>query len=911
MMRFILLVVVLICSQLTSYATHNRGGYITYRHIGSASSKSYEVTITTCTYDLSPADRPELQICWGDGKRDTVVRTSLFIDPTLNVKISKYVTTHTYASDGTYMMEVYDPNRNADIQNITNSVNQPFCITTTIVVSPSLLGHNNSVQFDYCPCPEFACAFQPYCFNPAAFDPDGDSLSFELVPCRGDNGCFGEGEECCWEPCPYMPVPSIYRFLGDPTYGGPASIDPVSGTFCWTSPTLVGEYNIAILVHEWRKFGTGQYFEVGNVTLDYQITVSGTCENNAPSITTVEDTCIVAGTVLNFTVTATDPDPLDNLSFNAGGQPFEFIPDSANFVVPGNGIGNNLTGTFTWATNCSHVANTSYLVTFSVKDDDQGNTGPGIFPLADYESFSIRVIPPQVTGLTATAAGNTIVVNWTPQLACSGAAGYKIYRSNSPVTNTSSCCDANTALDLGYTYVGNVLNINSDEFIDNSNLSVGVDYCYVVVLYYNDGSVSCPSDPACAQLRAEFPIITRVSIDVTDLAVGTDTVEWFYPFELDTTVAPYNTGNFYYQLYRGTGSATPTTLVLTTVISSSLTALQSAFFDTNLNTQDNPYTYKVRLYHISTTGDTTYVGESAKAQSIYLTLTPNDNQIGLSWDVDQPWINDYYEIYRETSPGIFTKIDTTSATSYIDTGLTNGVNYCYRIKAIGRYLATAIPSPLINWSQETCAKPVDLTPPCPPLLSIQGDCETGINLLTWTNPNNSCADDVMSYNVYYSPTDTGALTLLTTINTSTDTFLLHNNNGSIAGCYVVTAVDSVQYSNESDSSNSVCMDNCPYYWLPNVFTPNGDGVNDLFIPFPYKYIQDIDLNIFNRWGVLVFSTTNKDILWDGKSTDSGELLVEGVYYYVCKVNTIRLKGIEQVELKGFVHVFYDDNSVNR
>jgi gliding motility-associated-like protein len=95
--------------------------------------------------------------------------------------------------------------------------------------------------------------------------------------------------------------------------------------------------------------------------------------------------------------------------------------------------------------------------------------------------------------------------------------------------------------------------------------------------------------------------------------------------------------------------------------------------------------------------------------------------------------------------------------------------------------------------------------------------------------------------------------------------------------------------------------------LPNVFTPNGDGKNDLFVPFPYKYIQDIDLKIFNRWGTLVFQTTDKDINWDGKEQEDGKALSEGVYYYTCKVNTIRLKGIDQVELHGFVHLFTQTN----
>lgn len=892
---------------LFSNATHNRSGYITYRHIA---GREYEVTITTCTkLSSSAADRPELQICWGDGTRDTMVRDFVIDDPTFDVRQNFYIDKHTFPTDGTFMMEVYDPNRNMGVINITASVNEPFAITTEIVISPFLDVPNNSVQFDYCPCPEFACTFQPYCFNPQAYDPDGDSLSFEMVPCRGAKDCGGDRLSCCYEVAPFMAVPATYRFIGDPLYGGPASVD-VAGSFCWTSPTLQGEYNLAMLVTEWRKVGS-TYFKVGSVTLDYQLTVMGTCENNAPDISELQDTCIVAGSTLNLTFTATDPDPLDNITVTWGGQPFEFIPDSATISVPGNGGSNSLTGTFNWVTTCEHVANTAYLVTIQAKDDDQGNTGSTTVPLSTYESFTIRVIPPTVTGVTAIALGSSITVNWTPQTGCSGATGYKIYRSNSPITNTDHCCDGSTPTDLGYTLVGTVNGVSSNQFIDNLSLSVGQNYCYVVVLYYADGSVSCPSDPACDQLRAEFPLMTRVSIDVTNTTTGTDTVTWFYPYELDTLSPPYNSGNFYYELYRSPGfTLSAPTLIHTTVISSSLPSLQNTFFDTNINTQDGAWTYNVKLYHVSTSGVTTYVGEATPCSSIFLSLVPSDNKMTLNWQFNVTWENNYFEIYRETptGSGVFTFVDTTSLLTYTDTGLVNGQSYCYRVKGIGGYTAPEIPSPLINWSQQACATPIDQTPPCAPLLTISGDCENGINTLTWNNPNNSCADDVMQYNVYYSETDTGDYNLIQQIFISGDTVFYHNNNGSIAGCYFVTAVDSAQYGNESDSSNIVCMDNCPYYWLPNVFTPNGDGENDEFVPFPYKYIKDIELKIFDRWGVQVFHTQDPDVKWNGHEQETDKLLVEGVYYYICTVNTIRLVGIQPIELHGFVHLFHDSKN---
>ena len=55
------------------FATHNRAGEITYKHLA---GNLYEVTITTYTKISAPADRPELEIFWGDLTSDTIPRTN-------------------------------------------------------------------------------------------------------------------------------------------------------------------------------------------------------------------------------------------------------------------------------------------------------------------------------------------------------------------------------------------------------------------------------------------------------------------------------------------------------------------------------------------------------------------------------------------------------------------------------------------------------------------------------------------------------------------------------------------------------------------------------------------------------------------------------------------------------------------
>ena len=129
---------------------------------------------------------------------------------------------------------------------------------------------------------------------------------------------------------------------------------------------------------------------------------------------------------------------------------------------------------------------------------------------------------------------------------------------------------------------------------------------------------------------------------------------------------------------------------------------------------------------------------------------------------------------------------------------------------------------------------------------------------------------------------------------------IHDNITSLAGCYYVTALD--RLGNESEPSNIVCQDNCIYYELPNVFTPNNDRKNDVFQPFPTpRFVESVKFRVYNRWGTLVF-TREDDILlnWDGTS-DAGETLPAGMYYYAAEVKFITLNPNESVQkLKGWI-----------
>ncbi|WPV64678.1 gliding motility-associated C-terminal domain-containing protein [Chitinophaga sp. LS1] len=86
--------------------------------------------------------------------------------------------------------------------------------------------------------------------------------------------------------------------------------------------------------------------------------------------------------------------------------------------------------------------------------------------------------------------------------------------------------------------------------------------------------------------------------------------------------------------------------------------------------------------------------------------------------------------------------------------------------------------------------------------------------------------------------------------------------------------------------------------MVNAFTPNGDGNNDYFRPGVSGTMIDYDLSVFNRWGVLIYSSKEAGTGWDGRF--KGMLVEEGTYLWI--VNYRKASGGEKLTLKGNVTV---------
>lgn len=92
--------------------------------------------------------------------------------------------------------------------------------------------------------------------------------------------------------------------------------------------------------------------------------------------------------------------------------------------------------------------------------------------------------------------------------------------------------------------------------------------------------------------------------------------------------------------------------------------------------------------------------------------------------------------------------------------------------------------------------------------------------------------------------------------------------------------------------------NCRIF-VPNVFTPNGDGLNETFFPVISCELDEYHLYIFNRWGNLLYETSDQWAVWDGKY--KGNKVPDGVYFYLIEYLHLRTAA-KKNEKRGTVTV---------
>ncbi len=910
-LRFFAFAFFLLQFSIVSFATHNRAGEIIIEQLGDCTSNMVRCTIITYTKTSSvAADRDTLELCWGDGTCQMVPRSNGAGVPPQgqplanDVKYNIYVATHTYDGTGSYTVSMTDPNRNGGILNVNPpaSDNIQFHLQTTFTLFNGQFQGCNSTPRLLQPPIDYACIGETFVHNPNAFDPDGDSLSYQLIePMQAIN----------------TPVPNYTFPQNVQGANGSLSLNSITGTLTWDAPQFPGEYNVAMIIISWRNG-----IPIDTTVRDMQILVFNCDQNHAPQIATIEEICVVAGDVVEFTVTATDQDMGDKVKLSALGAPFIVDVSPADGIEIWRPTGNPsatyqqtpVVKTFRWQTACEHISDLPYTVVFKAEDDFFLQSIPGSTGLATLKAVRIKVVGPQPEDVQTKPTSDRIEVSWEKPYFCEDAQddyffGFSVWRREG--SNPFPIDTCMPGLDgKGYTFIANTTNVTNGryQYVDG-DVERGRTYCYRILGRFarrtDSGQPynfveSLPSDEICVQLSRDVPLLTNVSILETSNSNGRIEVRWTKPLatDLDTLLNP---GPYRYELQRATGITNAGFNTIATFNSPTYWQLtQQEYFDqtADLNTRGEPYTYNINFF---VKGETQPIGNSPSASSVFLEIEPTDNQNNLSWRFEVPWVNTKYTVFRfNNQQNQWDSLAVTPDTFYLDKNLVNGREYCYYIRAEGSYGIQGVPSPLINLSQEACSVPVDNVAPCAPELTVRDICDENINCqegvdisnrLRWINPMSLCeeTDDVVSYNIYFTPIKGEEFVLIATIDDSGDTTFLHLPDESIAGCYAITALDT--FKNESPLSNIECVDPCPNYELPNAFTPNGDGANDLYIPYPFCFIERVEMNIFNRWGELVYQTTDPNLNWNGENS-RGQALPAGTYYYVCKVFEQRVTGTE-------------------
>jgi len=864
-MRKLNLILLLVFFNIVVSATHNRGGEITYRHI---SGYTFEFTIKTYTYIYSLANRPELYIDWGDGstpdKAPLVSRTTEESDYFYNT----YKTTHTFSGAGVYQITMEDPNRNLGIKNIPNSVNTIFAIKTIMMVGSSIGANNTPVMLN--PPVDKAARGHIFIHNPSAYDSDGDSISYTITTCLGIGGEPIEGYT--------LPPASDTLFMDD-----------YSGDLIWNTPTDIGAYNVAILVEEWRKG-----IRIGRIERDMQINVYDS-DNNPPVNPEIADYCIVAGDSVFFTATSTDADG-DSVIQTMNGGPFE-VANPANFKLDSKGYGFS-TSSFKWVTNCKNARQQPYYAI--LKSEDRNDDIQEV----DITSFSIKVLHPPIENLIANPGSDSIRLSWDKPT-CVTPIGYKIYRSLNSFGYIPDSCETGVPSYTGFSLLDIVKGANINWYKDDNKgegLVPGYDYCYMVTAIFNDGAESLASTEVCTTLVAGTPPIIKVSVIADSENNGSIDLAWAVPRGADTI----DDGPYRYDILRKLPGELDYSLIKS-IPSSDLT--DTTYTDSGINTLIFPYNYTVILYY-QEEGVWYQLPGNEYASSQYIETAAADNQLTLAMKKRTPWLNRRYHVYRKNSnEKDFSMVGYTDESIYIDSLLVNNNEYLYRTIGFGERPLYGIEFQIENISHITVGIPIDTIPPCPPELIVTSNCvdDKIVDSLIWSNSDSCAQQEIVGYKIYFANYSNGPFTLIDSLPADVYVFINHPDS-SIDGYYAVTAIDSC--GNESEMQPVFVFNLCGLYSLPNVFTPNYDGINDIYVSTNINhYVKKVDMTIYNRYGKVVYKTTDPDIQWDGRKIDSNKLVSTGVYYYICDVFEPRASGSVVRTLTGFIHVYSGNDNI--
>jgi gliding motility-associated-like protein len=102
---------------------------------------------------------------------------------------------------------------------------------------------------------------------------------------------------------------------------------------------------------------------------------------------------------------------------------------------------------------------------------------------------------------------------------------------------------------------------------------------------------------------------------------------------------------------------------------------------------------------------------------------------------------------------------------------------------------------------------------------------------------------------------------------------------SDTGTYIITLITSTQHGCSDTAYHTIIIEPDFVFYIPDAFTPNGDGVNDTFTG-KGMFFTEYQMRIYDRWGNLIFSTNDINKSWDGTANHGTDIAQRDVYVYV-------------------------------
>ncbi|MCS6823443.1 MAG: gliding motility-associated C-terminal domain-containing protein [Cytophagaceae bacterium] len=255
--------------------------------------------------------------------------------------------------------------------------------------------------------------------------------------------------------------------------------------------------------------------------------------------------------------------------------------------------------------------------------------------------------------------------------------------------------------------------------------------------------------------------------------------------------------------------------------------------------------------------------------------TIENNTVKITADAPGVGVSEY-SIMRSENNITYKNISTTSSLPFTDASASvNTTSYCYKIQYEDNC------DNLSNISSVTC--PILLT-------VIEG---RDLNKLSWTSYVGYNSGGLKKYVLEYLDENNNVIS-----SRDMSLNLSYDDIPDPSVTYSIYRIKAEPNGNENliSYSNVVRINYNAEIYIPNIFTPNDDGHNDLFA-IKGKYFKDFSITIFNKWGEVVFLSEDINHSWDG--TYKGKPVVCDTYTYIV---TAKDNNGKQFTEKGLVHL---------